>query len=525
MTDVLDTAQSTLPLSVRAVDRAAGLLAGRGFDRRRFLYRLAVIGSAMAIDPLKFLTRPTPAYASVCGSGVGCDAGWSVFCCTINDGANTCPSGSYVAGWWKVDASSFCLGSPRYIIDCNRLPGRSCNCRCNDKGCDHRRVCCNVFRYGQCNTHIGGVTEVVCRLIVCTPPWKWDPSCGRTVRTDNATRTHTSKCLPGPNPSRIEIKYQDMGLVGSILGKPETRERDGVRNGRKRRYDNGMILWHRDDGTHEVHGAIARRYRKLDADAGPLGYPRTDQKKVGDGKGVYNRFERGSIYRREGIGARAVLGRSDRRYRQLNGPKGKLGYPTVSTRNANGAGKVTSFEQGAIYQSSRTDAVEVMGSILDVFISRGGPKDSHLGFPVRPVVKFNDGGRFQNFERGFIAGPGPARVFAVRQQIEARYRNVGEVENHPWGYPMSHTERVEGALRGMASEFQNGVAYWSEDTRTRFLYGGVLQAYRENGGPAGHLGYPTTDVQRTGTVESAAFEGGTIEYDTATGTAVVTPPA
>ncbi len=523
MTEVMDRPQAALPLSVRAVDRAAGLLAGRGFGRRRFLYRFAVIGSALALDPLKFLTRPTPAYASVCGSGNTCSAGWSVFCCTINNGANTCPSGSYVAGWWKVDASAFCLGSARYYIDCNRLPGSSCNCRCNTTGCDHRRVCCNVFRYGQCNTHIGGVTEVVCRLITCTPPWKWDPSCGRTVRTDNETRSHSSRCLPGKNPTRIQIKYQDLGLVGSVLGAPTSYERDGVRNGRKRSYRNGMILWHRGDGTHEVHGPIADRYRGLDADAGPLGYPTTDQRAVGDGRGRYNRFENGSIYRRKDVGAHAVIGRTDNRYRNLGGPKGKLGYPTSDTREANGAGKVTDFQRGAIFVSSRTDPVEVTGAILQVLRARGGPRGSGLGFPLRPVRVFDDGRRIQDFERGLIAGPGRLRVYAVRQQIEDRYRDAGGIDGR-WGYPTGHTERVEGAERGMESPFQKGRAYWSEATKTRWLRNGpILEKYLEEGGPAGErqLGYPKTDVvQLADGTEYVEFENGTITYNEATGPTV-----
>ena len=523
MTEVMETQQSSLPLSVRAVDKAAGLLAGRGFDRRRFLYRFAVIGSALALDPLRFLTRPTPAYASVCGSGNSCDAGWSVFCCTINDGANTCPSGSYVAGWWKVDASAFCLGSPRYYIDCNRKPGSSCRCRCNTSGCDHRRVCCNVFRYGQCNTHIGGVTEVVCRLITCTPPWKWDPSCGRTVRTDPETRSHTSKCLPGKNPSRIEIKYQDLGLVGSVLGRPVTREKDATRNGRKRRYEDGIILWHKSVGAHEVHGKVAEFYRGFGGESGALGYPRTDQFRTGDNTGSAARFEKGSVYKRDGRAAKAVLGRSDTRYRELRGPSGKLGYPTSNT-TAIEDGYVTKFADGAIYQSARTDAVEVRGAVLDVLESRGGPTGSRLGFPLKPVRVYDDGGRVQDFEHGLIAGPGRRRVFAVRQQIETRYRRSGGTSG-AWGYPTSHTERVAGARHGMESGFQGGTAYWSEATGTRFLHGPILARYLEEGGPAGGLGYPTSDVETTTTgLQRASFERGVITYEPTTGQTEVLPP-
>jgi hypothetical protein len=512
------------PLSVRAVDRVAALLAGRGSTRRRFLYRTAVVGSALALDPLRYVLRPTPAYASVCGSGDRCGDGWSVFCCTINEGANTCPDHAYVAGWWKVDASAFCLGSPRYYIDCNRRPDGECHCHCNDSSCDRRRVCCNVFRYGQCNTHIGGVTEVVCRIITCTPPWQWDPSCGRTVRVSESTRSHTSTCLPGRSPSRIEIKYQDMGLRGSILGDPVTRERDAARGGRKRRYERGMILHHRGIGTHEVHGEIATRYRQRDAELGELGYPTSDELLAKDGQGAFSRFEHGSVYRHPQTGTWVVLGRTDDRYRRLRGPNGVLGYPTSGTHDANGAGKVTQFQRGAIYSSADTDAVEVRGSILEVFTQLGGPRGSTLGFPTKPRNVFADGGRQQRFERGIIAGPSAGRVFAVRQQIEERFSRSGGADG-PWGYPTSHTQPIPGTA-GLESRFETRTAFWKSATGTRWLNGPILQRYRQEGGPNGSLGFPTSDVRTAATgVQRATFEHGAITYDPATDTTTVLPPA
>ena len=504
------------PLSMRAVDRAAHLLARRASTRRSFLVRLAIVGSAMALGPMRFILRPTPAYAAVCGSGNTCGSGWSVFCCTINDGANTCPQGSFVAGWWKVDASAFCLGAPRYYIDCNRRPKANCTCRCNGTGCDRRRVCCNVFRYGQCNTQIAGVTQVVCRIITCTPPWRWDRNCGTTVRTSPSTRSHSSRCLPGTNPSHIEIKYQDLGLVGSKLGKPVGREKDAAKGGRKRRYEKGMILYHRKTGARELRGKIARRYRRLEADAGPLGYPRTDHRRVGDRRGFYARFQRGSIYAKKGDPARAVLRAADRRYRELNGPQGRLGYPTSNTRKAKGRGRVTRFEKGAIYMSRRTPAVDLSGYVLDVFEDRGGPNGSRLGFPTANVEQREDGGWLQPFETGVISGPRPRSLFAVFGEVATRYAEEGGPDGY-WGYPHAHTRMIP-RTSGVDSPFANGTAYWSPTTEVRWLSGPVLLRYYEEGGPAGALGFPVSDLVTTPDGrQSATFERGTIAYDPATG--------
>jgi hypothetical protein len=121
-------------------------------------------------------------------------------CCSINNGRNTCPPGTFAGGWWKADQSSFCGGKARYYIDCNAKPGYTFHCHCNQTNCDHRYVACNVFRYGQCNTQISGVTAVVCRQISCTPPWiLYKGHCSSTSRTDNNTRLHNAPCLNSRN--------------------------------------------------------------------------------------------------------------------------------------------------------------------------------------------------------------------------------------------------------------------------------------------------------------------------------------
>jgi hypothetical protein len=184
-------------LAERLVNRLA---LRRPASRRGFLAAATLGGAALALDPWGYVTKPQDAYASVCGPGANCGDGWSAMCCSINDGRNTCPPGTYAGGWWKADRSSFCGGAARYYIDCNAKPGHSFHCHCNDSNCDHRYVACNVFRYGQCNTQIAGVTAVVCRQISCRPPWQLYPGeCGHSSRTDNATAEHNAPCLTKRN--------------------------------------------------------------------------------------------------------------------------------------------------------------------------------------------------------------------------------------------------------------------------------------------------------------------------------------
>jgi hypothetical protein len=202
---------------VTLVERLSGALANR-IDRRGFLARTAVVGSALAVAPTDYLLHPTTAYAAVCscaGQGCGCGAfccdGYTEFCCTIY-GTNACPPGTAVAGWWKADGSGFCNG-PRYYMDCNSGCGTcgcgssgvcsgSCsgtNCGCALGNCNYRRAGCNLFRYGQCNQSVSCLGPIVCRLVTCIPPWEIEPSCTETVAVDDSTAFHDAPCLHLPN--------------------------------------------------------------------------------------------------------------------------------------------------------------------------------------------------------------------------------------------------------------------------------------------------------------------------------------
>lgn len=194
----------------RLVTRLALAVTRRPASRRGFLAAATLTGAALAVDPWNFVLRPQSAYASACGTDASCNDGYSAFCCSINDGHNTCPPGTFAGGWWKADRSSYCGGAARYYIDCNAKPGTHFHCHCNQTNCDHRYVACNVFRYGQCNTHIQGTTAVVCRMISCLPPWELYPKhCGRSSATDNNTAGQTAPCLTRKNTHPNLVTYPD----------------------------------------------------------------------------------------------------------------------------------------------------------------------------------------------------------------------------------------------------------------------------------------------------------------------------
>ncbi len=173
----------------------------RESNRRSFLVRMAVAGSALTVAPLRFILQPGTAYGAVCGPDSSCGSGYTAMCCTVS-GENRCPPGSFAAGWWKADNSGLCCGNAaRYYIDCNLQCGQQCQCRCASGSCDERKVCCNVFRYGQCHQEIACYGPIVCRVVSCNPPWTFDDSCTRDVLVDNSTAQHSAPCLASGMPA------------------------------------------------------------------------------------------------------------------------------------------------------------------------------------------------------------------------------------------------------------------------------------------------------------------------------------
>jgi uncharacterized protein with LGFP repeats len=497
-------------LSQRVLARADKVLGGQ--DRRSFLTKMAVAGSALAVNPAQFIFKPGTAYAAVCGT---CSDGWTAFCCTVNGGSNSCPPGSFVAGWWKADNAAYCCGQARYIIDCNATCPTSCNCHCSGASCDGRRVCCNQFRYGQCHQEISCYGPVVCRVATCTPPWQYDPSCTSTSATDNATVTHGAPCLSNDCITDIERLYRAMGGAGGTLGPVVVSEREvSQHTGRYAKYQHGYIFQKYGAEPHEVHGTVASLYEDMELYRGALGYPITNLGRIGDGSGYYERFEGGVVVVGP-TGTHAVTGAFDGLLKQTGGVRGPLGFPTTeSLETAGGWGRYQLFQGGSVWFSWGTGAHWLKGSISTAYRDFGGA-DSELGFPTTDTAS-SAGGAFNHFERGGIYSKSGAGTHVLTGTMYNKYRGkIGETAGD-LGYPT--TDRVQQGP-GYRVTFERGEIAYRPGRSLAEVHGRIVTKWKAKGGYGGPLGWPThdTDVMPDGVGRRSRFDNGAVYTQGAAG--------
>jgi hypothetical protein len=261
--------------------------------------------------------------------------------------------------------------------------------------------------------------------------------------------------------SPISWKYSLLGGLRSVLGAPTSAIHTLAGEGRWQQFERGRIYHHPSSGANEVHGAIASTWLALGAQAGPLGYPATDERATSDGRGRYNDFTGGSIYWSQATGAREVRGAIGGTWRQLGAEKSGLGYPvTNEIAVGDGRGRVNHFERGSVYWSPSTGAREVRGAIRGTWDRLAGARGA-LGYPVTNETGTPDGrGRFNHFERGSVYWSQATGAHDVRGAIRAHWASLGW-ERGRLGYPVSGEYAAPG---GQRSDFQGGSVFWDRRT-------------------------------------------------------------
>jgi hypothetical protein len=149
------------------------------------------------------------------------------------------------------------------------------------------------------------------------------------------------------------------------------------------------------------------------------------------------------------------------------------------------------FTRGGIYWSGKTGAVPVVGQIWVDYEGMG--EAGAIGLPVAPAVGIGGGQRqdFQHAQMYFKSGA--SKAFEVHGAILAKFVSSGATG--VWGFPVSNEGNVMSgsAVIGRSSEFERSTIYWSATSGALEVHGDIRERYRSLGGPAGDLGFPTSD--------------------------------
>lgn len=169
-----------------------------------------------------------------------------------------------------------------------------------------------------------------------------------------------------------------------------------------------------------------------------------------------------------------------------------LGYlVSDESPSTNASGRKSVFSNGAIYWSDATGAVPVLKQIYLDYESIGEARA--IGFPLHPEKPI-PGGLEQEFQG--------ARMYHKRDQPNAhevhgailtKYLSTGGPAI--WGFPITHETdlRKRYIVIGKFSEFVRCTIYWSSSTGAHEVHGDIRLKYRSLDGPAGALGFPTSD--------------------------------
>ncbi|MEV0434012.1 MULTISPECIES: LGFP repeat-containing protein [unclassified Nocardia] len=104
---------------------------------------------------------------------------------------------------------------------------------------------------------------------------------------------------------------------------------------------------------------------------------------------------------------------------------------------------------------------------------------------------------------------GPNGDITVSGEVYKKYVAAGGAAS-PLGAPEEAQE--SGPNGGQYQDFEGGTVYWSPETGAHIVWGEIREAWEENGGANGTLGYPTSDEKDIPGGKQSDFTGGTITW-------------
>ena len=307
-------------------------------------------------------------------------------------------------------------------------------------------------------------------------------------------------------------KWIELGAENSIFGYPTSSEIRGLKDGGAyQKFQIGRVYWSATTGANPISGGIGDYWLNSGAQNSTLGYPKSGERVDNNGR-IYQEFEGGIIYWTAAKGAWGVLAELTDRYNTLGSVDSYLGAPyTLGGCGIRGDGCYQNFINGNIYWSPATGAWDISGGIGNKWVTLGAER-STIGYPTAAEVRgLKSGGAYQSYQNGRIYWTPATNAVDISGDILTKWEEMN-AENSPLGYPTA-TEVRGLKSNGAYQQFQIGRIYWTSTTGAFPVSGGIGDYWRQNGAEKSTLGYPTSgeQVNDQGQVYQQ-FEHGTIYW-------------
>ncbi|GAA1689098.1 hypothetical protein GCM10009808_02530 [Microbacterium sediminicola] len=274
-------------------------------------------------------------------------------------------------------------------------------------------------------------------------------------------------------------------------------------------FQNGVMVWTPGSGARASTADIVDAWQNLGGDSGKLGAISAGAGCGLPDGGCYQEFKGGKIHWSAASGAHATWGGIQTAWARSGWERGPLGYPIAEEEcGLASLGCSQQFQNGTMYWSAPTDAHYLMSGMADGYEVIGGPS-SNLGYPtLEEGCGLPNGGCYQVFQGGLMHWQPDTGAYATWGGIGTAWAKLGS-ERGVLGYPVG-SEECGLVDDGCSQEFENGVIYWTAATDARAVYGDLLTAYIDAGGPDGSLGYPTANPVCVDGTCTQDFEYGTL---------------
>ena len=256
----------------------------------------------------------------------------------------------------------------------------------------------------------------------------------------------------------INIRYQQLGGEGGLLGKPIANEVALGTNGKYQPFENGYIVGTASTGYWESMGPTRGRWAELGYQTGKMGYPVGPITTSGDAKTAWQEYQNGYIIWGDQTGAWESKGAIRVYWAKLGYQTGKMGYP-VGPEMYDGKGWWQAYENGAIVGTASTGYWESMGPTRGRWAELGY-QTGKMGYPVGPITTSGDAKTaWQEYQNGYIIWGDQTGAWESKGAIRVYWAKLG-YQTGKAGFPIA-AELFNTDQSSWYQLYQNGTIYSS----------------------------------------------------------------